>query len=56
MNLTTQKRLAADILKVGVNRIWIDPERIDEVSGAITRDGVKQLIKDGAIRAKPKRV
>jgi len=55
MNLTTQKRLAADILKVGVNRIWIDPERIDEVSRAITRDGVKQLIKDGAIKAKPKK-
>ena len=36
MNLTTQKRLAADILKVGVNRVWIDPENIEEVSRAIT--------------------
>ena len=27
MNLTTQKRLAASILKVGLNRVWIDPER-----------------------------
>ena len=31
MNLTTQKRLAASILKVGVNRVWIDPEEIEEV-------------------------
>lgn len=26
MNLTTQKRLAASILKVGLNRVWIDPK------------------------------
>ncbi|MGB9201751.1 50S ribosomal protein L19e, partial [Methanobacterium sp.] len=44
MNLTTQKRLAADILKVGVNKVWIDPETVEEVSRAITRESVKQLI------------
>ena len=54
MNLTTQKRLAASILKVGVNRVWIDPEEIEEVSRAITRDGIKQLIDQGIIKAKPK--
>lgn len=53
MNLTTQKRLAADILKVGLNRVWIDPEKVEEVSRAITRDGVRQLINQGAIKAKP---
>jgi LSU ribosomal protein L19E len=47
MNLTTQKRLAAEILKVGTNRVWIDPERVEEVSTAITRESIKQLIKDG---------
>ena len=55
MNLTTQKRLAADILKVGVNRVWIDPERVEEVSRAITRDNVRQLINDKAIKAKPQK-
>ena len=55
MNLTTQKRLAASILKVGLNRVWIDPEQIDEVSKAITREGVKQLINNGAIKAKPEK-
>ena len=55
MNLTTQKRLAADILKIGINRVWIDPERVDEVSTAITRESIKQLIDDGAIKAKPKK-
>jgi large subunit ribosomal protein L19e len=55
MNLTTQKRLAADILKVGVNKVWIDPETVEEVSRAITRESVKQLIDSGAIKAKPKK-
>ena len=55
MNLTTQKRLAASILKVGLNRVWIDPDQIEEVSRAITRDGVRQLIDQGAIKAKPQK-
>ena len=38
MNLTTQKRLAASILKVGLNRVWIDPERLEDVSMAISRE------------------
>jgi large subunit ribosomal protein L19e len=55
MNLTTQKRLAAEILKIGVNRVWIDPDHSEEVSQAITRDGVKKLIADGTIKARPKK-
>ncbi|MCK9151329.1 50S ribosomal protein L19e [Methanobacterium alcaliphilum] len=55
MNLTTQKRLAADILKVGVNRVWIDPEQVEEVSRAITRESVKQLIDAKVIKAKPQK-
>ena len=53
MNLTTQKKLAAKILKVGVNRVWIDPEHMEEVSRAITRNSIKALINDGVIKAKP---
>jgi large subunit ribosomal protein L19e len=55
MNLTTQKRLAAEILKIGVNRVWIDPDNLEEVSQAITREGVKKLIADGTIKARPKK-
>jgi len=55
MNLTTQRRLAASILKVGVNRVWIDPEQVDEVSRAISREGVKQLINQNAIKARPQK-
>ena len=52
-DLTLQKRLAAEVLGVGVSRIWIDPTRIDEVMDAITREDIKRLIKDGVIRVKP---
>ncbi|MBD3172186.1 50S ribosomal protein L19e [Candidatus Bathyarchaeota archaeon] len=54
MNLTSQRKLAASVLNCGANRVWIDPERIDEVSMAITRDEIRQLIKDEAIKALPK--
>jgi large subunit ribosomal protein L19e len=50
MSLKNQRRLAAKILKVGENRVWIDPERIDDVQMAITREEIKRLIHEGAIR------
>ncbi|MCD6509327.1 MAG: 50S ribosomal protein L19e [Thermoprotei archaeon] len=53
--LTTIRRMAASILGVGVHRVWIDPERIEDVLGAVTREDVRKLIKDGVIKAKPKK-
>ncbi len=53
MKLNTQRRLAADILGVGVNRVWIDSARIADVSSAISREDVKRLIRQGAIKARP---
>lgn len=50
MSLKNQRRLAAEILKVGENRVWIDPERIEDVQMAITREEVKKLIHEGAIK------
>jgi len=54
-DLTLQKRLAAEIMGVGVSRIRIDPAKINEVSQAITREDVKKLIKSGVIWAEPER-
>ncbi len=54
MNLSVQRRLAAEILDVGVNRVWFDPERLEEISAAVTREDVRSLIKQGAIKASPK--
>lgn len=47
------KRLAADIMKVGVSRVRIDPSALDKVEASITREDVKRLIKDGAIYKLP---
>ena len=53
MDLSLQKRLAAEILGVGVSRIYIDPKEAERVSEAITREDVKRLIHEGVIRVKP---
>ncbi|MFX0053895.1 MAG: 50S ribosomal protein L19e [Promethearchaeota archaeon] len=54
MKLATQKRLAAEVMKVGVSRVWIDPEFEDEVSLAITRNDIRRLVDEGAIQSKQK--
>jgi len=53
MNLRNQRKIAASILDCGLNRVWIDPERLDEVSMAITREEIRKLIKGKAIKALP---
>ncbi|MEM2118988.1 MAG: 50S ribosomal protein L19e [Candidatus Bathyarchaeia archaeon] len=54
-NLKTQRRLAAQILKVGQNRVWIDPDRIDDAETAMTRDEIRTLIHEGAIKPRPEK-
>ena len=53
MSLKSQRRLAAEILKVGVNRVWIDPDRNEDVEVAITRTEIRKLVHEGAIRQLP---
>jgi len=53
MNVRSQRRIAAAILRVGENRVWLDPEDIDAISSAITRTEIRRLIHEGAIRALP---
>ena len=48
-DLRNQRRLAADLLKAGASRVRIDPDRIDEVAGAVTRADVRKLISGGVI-------
>jgi len=50
MTLMSQKRLAAELLKVGTTRVWVDPEDTDRVSSAITRNEIRKLIHEGSIR------
>lgn len=53
MTLASQRRLAADIMKIGLSRVWIDPEDADRVAIAITRNEIRKLIHEGVIRKKP---
>jgi len=53
VSVVNQKRLAADLLKVGVSRIWVDPDDTDRVSSAITREEIRKLIHEGSIKKEP---
>lgn len=55
MSLKSQRRLAAEILKVGEGRVWIDPNRIEDVEAAITREEIRKLIHEGIILSLPKK-
>ena len=55
MNLKNQRRVAAQLLKCGENRVWIDPNRLEDASDAITRADVRTLINSGAIAARQKK-
>jgi large subunit ribosomal protein L19e len=54
MDLKNQKRMAAEILNCGETRVWIDPNRIEDVADAITRADIRTAIESGTIRALPK--
>jgi large subunit ribosomal protein L19e len=53
MSVVSQRRLAAELLKVGTTRVWVDPEDVDRVSSAITREEIRKLIHEGSIRKLP---
>jgi large subunit ribosomal protein L19e len=55
MDLKNQKRMAAELLGCGRNRVWIDPNRIEDVADAITRADVRTAIDSGTIKALPKK-
>jgi len=50
--LKVQKRIAAQILKCGKNRVGFDPARLEEIKEAITKIDLRGLIKSGAIYAR----
>lgn len=51
--LTSQRRLAAQILKIGQNRVWIDPGRNEDVETAMTRSEIRRLVHEGVIKSLP---
>ncbi|PPS16766.1 hypothetical protein GOBAR_AA03771 [Gossypium barbadense] len=51
-----QKRLAASVLKCGRGKVWLDPNEINEISMANSRQNVRKLVKDGFIIRKPTKI
>ena len=55
MSLSTKKRMAADVLKVGKKRVKFDPESTEDIFDAITRESIRGLASSGVISVKPKK-
>jgi ribosomal protein L19E len=54
-DVASQKRIVASVLKCGVNRVWFDPSRISDIENAISREDLRGLVTDGAIKARQKK-
>lgn len=54
MNLTSKRRMAASLLKVGENRVSMDNNNLKEIKEAITKADIRGLINHGIISAKRK--
>src|SRR5271163_1116725 len=53
VNLRTQKRLAASVVGCGKRKIWLDPNEVNEISNANSRQTIRKLVSDGLIIHKP---
>ncbi len=50
-----KKEMIARALKVGKNRIWIDPSKKEEVEKAVTRRDIRELLAKKIIKVKKKK-
>ncbi|KAL1980981.1 hypothetical protein VTN96DRAFT_3282 [Rasamsonia emersonii] len=53
VNLRTQKRLAASVIGCGKRKVWLDPNEVNEISNANSRQTIRKLVSDGLIIRKP---
>ncbi|GMH39753.1 hypothetical protein BSKO_07651 [Bryopsis sp. KO-2023] len=56
VSLKLQKRLASDILSCGRNKVWLDPNEVNEISMANSRQNIRKLVKDGFVIRKPHKI
>ncbi len=52
MKIPKAKKIAAEILNVGLSRIYIDPNNLSRVKEAMTKEDIRALIKERIIRKK----
>jgi len=48
-DLANQRRLAAEVMDIGVNRVWMNPESSKDIADALTREDVRKLIEEGKV-------
>lgn len=53
VNLRAKKRLASRVTGVGIHRIHFDPDHLDDIADAITRDNIRSLITANTIKVRP---
>jgi large subunit ribosomal protein L19e len=53
VSLKLQKRLAASVLNCGLRKVWLDPNEVNEISMANSRQNIRKLVKDGFIIRQP---
>ena len=56
VSLTLQKRLAAAVLKCGRRKVWLDPNEVNDISMANSRQNIRKLVRDGFVIRKPQKV
>jgi large subunit ribosomal protein L19e len=49
VNLRKKRELIARILGVGLNRVRFEPDKLDDIADAITREDMRSLVKSGTI-------
>lgn len=49
-DLRNQRGMAASLLKCGINRVWMDHDRVDEIAKAVTKEDIRVLINGKAIK------
>ena len=55
MDLTTQKRIAASVLKCGTSRVLFDESASAAIKEAITKQDMRSLVKQGLVSAMQKK-
>jgi large subunit ribosomal protein L19e len=51
-DLANQRRLAAEVMGIGVHRVWLDPEASKDIAAALTREDIRKLLEEGKVDKK----
>jgi len=51
-----QKKLSAKVLKTGISKVWLNPEKMKDIEKAITKWDIRKLVKKGDIKTLPEKI